>query len=117
MGPRPAHRIQIKIKLTDKPPTPNSPCFPPGRAANLRISSSVAKLLSKEFRYGHDRLERAPYLWVDFHSHAYVRRRAWRAHQLQPAPQCVPFAPQTAPVLPGLQPQRGALRNREGSRV
>src|SRR5258707_15783839 len=42
---------------------------------------------------------------------------ARRAHQLEPASQCLPLAHQDAAVLSGLRPQGGAQRNREGLRI
>src|SRR5437899_3855488 len=74
-------------------------------------------ILTKESLHGCDGLERPPHLWVDFDSRAHVYRRARRTHQLQPASQGMPFAPQAAVVLPALQSQRGTDGDREGLRV
>src|SRR6266487_4459634 len=92
-------------------------CFLPGRRLTLKRSCTATKLLSKECRYGHDRLERPPHVWPDFDARPHVYRGSRRTNQFQPAPQGVPFAAQTALVLSRLQSQRGTVRNCEGLRI
>ena len=93
-----------------------STCIWPGRSLTLKARPAPIRS-RKEFRHGHHGLEGPPDLRVDFDPGAHVCRGARRAHQLQPTPQRVPFAPEAAAVLPGMQSQRGALGGREGLRV
>src|SRR5208337_3456389 len=53
----------------------------------------------------------------DFDSRAHVCRGPGRAYQLQSTPQRLPFPPQAAALLPGLQSQRGALRSCKRLRI
>src|SRR5580692_7254622 len=107
--------------LADTLTIKNSSCLSPRSAANLILSATVSNRCSRSAENGHKRLERPPYLWFDFDPCADVRRGARGTNQFQPASQGVSLAAEAAAVLPGLQPERGAvgdcerLRARKGS--
>src|SRR5215472_17760098 len=82
-----------------------------------RPTHQTWETFAKEFLHGLNSLEGTSYLRFDFDSRALDHRGAHRAHQLQPAPQRMPHARQTAAVLPDAQSHHRALRSREGLRV
>jgi len=63
--------------------------------------------LVEERRHGHDRLERPPYLLVDFHSHANVRRSARERVSFNQLHNVCHLRLKQPLFCPVLQPQRG----------
>src|SRR5690242_10506102 len=101
-----------------------SSCFLRPGPANLTNRSQIGAVgqrpwetFTKEFLHGFNGLEGTPYFRFDFDSGAADHGGAQRAHQLQPAPQGMPHARQTATVLPDAQPHHRALGGGEGLRI
>src|ERR1039457_6993932 len=83
---------------------------------SLNISFTIRVLLRRRRENGRY-MEGLAIVRSGYDSHTDVARRAHGAHQLQSDPQDLPLAPEVAPLLPYLQSQCRAQRNRKRLRI
>src|ERR1019366_4535160 len=83
---------------------------------SLNVSFTI-RVLFRRRRANGRYMEGISVVRTGFDSHTAVARRTHGAHQLQPAPQGLPLAPETAALLPYMQSQCRAQRNRKRLRI